>query len=82
MDKYGDDTKCQKMSWGVTGGWKGKGLDPDHPEYEYTTKDPDRDLFIEFEVEEKMADFDLEERVSKSLGHRIKFNEEESSESE
>ena len=25
-EKHGDDAKCSKMAWGVTGGWKDKEL--------------------------------------------------------
>jgi len=72
-DKHGDDTRCSKVAWGVTGGWKGKGLDPDNPDFEFTPNDPDRDLFLELDIQEKLADFELEEKVSKELGHLIEF---------
>lgn len=61
VEKYGDSVRCQKMAWGVTGGWKGK----DFNEY-----DEDRDLLIEFE----QANIEEEKnRIEQELGFEIDF---------
>lgn len=64
--KHGDDEKCHKMAWGVTGGWKeNKGLKIKGP------GDPDRDISIELEVDSIMGD---EEYISKSTGLSVEIN--------
>ena len=57
--KHGDEVKCHKMAWGVTGGWKeDKGFDP---------LDPDRDLEVEREVRALLKAEEVLEMVVKNL---------------
>jgi hypothetical protein len=56
-EKYGDDAKCHKMAFGVTGGWsKDKGFDP---------CDENRDILLEIDIEKEM--------IERELGFEIDF---------
>ena len=81
-EKYGDDAKCSKMAWGVTGGWKKeKGFDP---------LDADRDLDVEREARLRFMLHEttrvvmkgyLREKIEKEIGEKVEFVEDADSSS-
>ncbi len=63
MGKYGEENRCQKMSWGTTHGWKKeKGFDP---------LDPDRDILLEMEVLDKLEEKDWSDELAKNFGDSL-----------